>query len=239
MKTVKEVSKLTGVSVRTLQYYDNIGLLKPMAYSEAGYRLYDEECLETLQQILLYRELEFSLEDIKEMLYSPGYNKDQALQQQIELLKLKVEHMENLLSFAEGIQKLGGTQMNFSVFRKDKLADYAARAKEQWGSTEAYKEYEERSKDQSAIEAQAMSVDFMQIFVEFGTLKEGAPDSAEAQNQVEKLQQYITDHYYTCTDQILKGLGQMYVADPEFKKNIDAAGGEGTAEFVSKAISLK
>ena len=89
MRTVNEVSKLTGVSIRTLQYYDSIGLLRPSEYTDAGYRLYDDTSLERLQQILLFRELEFPLKEIRNILASPAYDKDRALQQQIELLELK------------------------------------------------------------------------------------------------------------------------------------------------------
>ena len=97
MMTVNEVSKLTGVSIRTLQYYDKIGLLHPAEYTEAGYRLYDDAALETLQQILLFRELEFPLRDIKKIVESPDFDRSKALEQQIELLTLKKEHLENLI----------------------------------------------------------------------------------------------------------------------------------------------
>ena len=90
---VNEVSKLTGVSIRTLQYYDRIGLLHPAKYTEAGYRLYDDAALEILQQILLFRELEFPLKDIKEIISRPDFDRGKALGQQIELLKLKKEHL--------------------------------------------------------------------------------------------------------------------------------------------------
>ena len=103
--TVNEVSKLTGVSIRTLQYYDNIGLLKPAEYTESGYRLYDDTALETLQQILLFRELEFPLKEIKTIIMSSDFDKEKALNQQIELLTLKKEHLENLISFARGLKK--------------------------------------------------------------------------------------------------------------------------------------
>ena len=105
MMTVNEVSKLTGVSIRTLQYYDNIGLLKPAEYTESGYRLYDDTALETLQQILLFRELEFPLKEIKTIIMSSDFDKEKALNQQIELLTLKKEHLENLISFARGLKK--------------------------------------------------------------------------------------------------------------------------------------
>ena len=97
MMTVNQVSKLTGVSIRTLQYYDTIGLLKPIKYTESGYRLYDDTALERLQQILLFKELEFSLKEIKEIIDAPNFDRAKALEQQIELLTLKKEHLENLI----------------------------------------------------------------------------------------------------------------------------------------------
>ena len=96
MRTVNEVSKLTGISVRTLHYYDQIGLLKPSQVTEAGYRLYDDAALEKLQQIMLYRELEFPLKDIKKIMESSDFDRNQALQQQIEMLTLKKEHLERI-----------------------------------------------------------------------------------------------------------------------------------------------
>ena len=100
MMTVNEVSKLAGVSIRTLQYYDKIGLLHPTGYTDAGYRLYDDADLERLQHILLFRELEFPLKDIKMIVNSPDFDRSKALEQQIELLRLKKEHIENLMNFA-------------------------------------------------------------------------------------------------------------------------------------------
>ena len=118
MRTVNEVSKLTGVSIRTLQYYDSIGLLKPTEYTEVGYRLYDEEALERLQQILLFRELEFPLKKIKDIIYNPKFNKEKVLEQQIELLVLKKEHIENLIDFARRIKTMGVNKTDFKVFDK-------------------------------------------------------------------------------------------------------------------------
>ena len=100
MMTVKEVSNLTGVSIRTLQYYDKIGLLHPAHRTQAGYRLYDDAALERLQQILLFRELEFSLEDIRKILKNPEFDREKALEQQITLLTLKKQHLEKLIALA-------------------------------------------------------------------------------------------------------------------------------------------
>ena len=104
MMTVHEVSGLTGVSIRTLQYYDRIGLLHPAEYTDAGYRLYNDAALETLQQILLFRELEFPLKDIQRIIQSPSFDRQKALDQQITLLELKKEHLDNLISLAREIK---------------------------------------------------------------------------------------------------------------------------------------
>lgn len=120
MKTVNEVSKLTGVSIRTLQYYDKIGLLKPAEYTESGYRLYDDAALERLQQILLFRELEFPLKDIKDIVTRSDFDKRKALEQQIELLELKKEHIENLISMCHGLKTRGVRHLDFTAFDSSK-----------------------------------------------------------------------------------------------------------------------
>ena len=128
MMTVNEVSKLTGVSIRALQYYDTIGLLKPNDYTESGYRLYDDTALERLQQILLFKELEFPLKEIKEIIDAPDFDRNKALEQQIELLTMKKEHLENLINFARGIKMLGVKNMDFTVFDTKMIDEYSKRA---------------------------------------------------------------------------------------------------------------
>lgn len=236
--TVNEVSKLTGVSVRTLQYYDKIGLLSPAGYTEAGYRIYDDESLERLQQILLFKELEFPLKEIKRIVNSTDFDRNRALEQQIALLTLKKEHLENLILFARGIYGIGVKNMDFSVFDTKKLDEYAKEAKRTWGETDAYKEFEEKQKAYSKEDNQKLVNEFMGIFVKFGKLKDLQPDAAEVQEMVKELQGYITEHFYTCTKEILSGLGKMYSGGGSMTENIDAAGGEGTAQFVAEAIDL-
>ena len=107
MMTVHEVSKLTGVSVRALHHYDKLGLLKPVAVTEAGYRLYDESSLIRLQSILLFRELQFPLKDIGRILDSPTFDRNKALDQQIHLLELQREHIDNLIDLAKGMRLMG------------------------------------------------------------------------------------------------------------------------------------
>jgi len=238
MMTVHEVSKLTGVSIRTLQYYDKIGLLHPAQYSEAGYRLYDDQALETLQQILLFRELQFPLKDIGKIISSPDFDRNKALAQQIELLTLKKEHIENLIDLAKGIKLLGVRKLKFDAFDTRKIDEYAAQAKASWGTTPAYKEFEEKSKGRSREEDSDIAKGLMDIFAEFGAVRDTDPASKEAQALVQKLQDYISKHYYTCTNQILRGLGRMYAGGGDFTTNIDSYGGEGTAEFSHRAIEV-
>lgn len=237
MKTVHEVSAQTGVSIRTLQYYDQIGLLSPSMRTEAGYRLYDETALERLQQILLFRELEFPLDEIRRILSAPDFDRAQALTQQIELLTLKKERLERIIALAREIQQKGEQIMNFEAFDSEQIEEYAARAKAQWGDTAAYAEYEKKAAHRSSADQRQIAAGLMDIFAGFGKLRTGAADSPEASALVQKLQAYITAHYYHCTNEILVSLGKMYAADGEFRHNIDKAGGEGTAEFASRAIA--
>ena len=238
MMTVNEVSKLTGVSARTLQYYDKIELLHPARYTDAGYRLYDNAALETLQQILLFRELEFPLKDIREIIGSPDFDRSKALEQQIELLKLKKEHIENLIDLAIGIKAMGVKQLTFDAFDTRKIDEYAAQAKASWGTTLAYKEYEEKSKGRTKEDNLKIHQGMIDIFGEFGQIRNTDPASEEAQEMVKKLQDYITEHMYTCTKEILGGLGMMYGGGGDFTTNIDKMGGKGTAEFASRAIEI-
>lgn len=237
--SVKEFAELTGVSVRTLHYYDEINLLKPAEIDENnGYRFYDRTALERMQEILFYRELDFPLKSICEILSSPDYDKQKALSEQKKLLILKKERLERIISAidnaeeSEAIMKALNNN-DYEAARKQ----YESEAKERWGKTEAYKEHTEKTKDYSKDKWQSVTDGLDSIFGEFAEcVKDGnAPDSEAAKALTEKLQKHITDNLYTCTNEILSGLGQMYVCDERFTQNIDKHG-VGTAEFVNKAI---
>ena len=120
MKTVKEISKITGISVRTLHYYDEIGLLRPTAKSEAGYRLYDDKALETLQQILYFREFDIPLKEIKAVMENPALEKNQILRMQRKMLASKKERLERLIASIDEILK-GEKKMDFEVFGKSDI----------------------------------------------------------------------------------------------------------------------
>ena len=238
MKTVKEVSRLTGVSVRTLHHYDAIGLLKPTRVTEAGYRLYDDAALRRLQTILLFRQLRFPLKEIKEILDSPSFDPIDALEQQIHLLELQRQRLDELISHARQIQRTGVMDMNFEPFDTTEMDAYAAEAKARWGKTDAYKEFEQKTAGQTTAQMQSTSDAMMDIFREFGAIRHLSPASEVAQALVAKLQAFITEHYYTCTKPILRGLGQMYIAGDSITENIESAGGEGTAAFAHQAIEI-
>ena len=234
MKTVHEVSQISGVSVRTLHHYDAIGLLRPTAVTEAGYRLYDDTALARLQSILLFRELAFPLKEIKRIMDDPQFDQATALEQQIRLLELQQERLSRLIDLARETMKTGVTHMDFTAFDNSKLEQYAAEVKERWGNTAAYQESAQRP----AAEQKDAAAGLMAQFARMGRLRTGDPAGQEAQDAVRELQQFITKHFYTCTPEILSGLGQMYTADDRFRASSDAAGGEGTADFAGKAITV-
>lgn len=238
MHTIKEVSELSGVSKRTLQYYDRIGLLKPTQYTDAGYRLYDDEALATLQQILLYRELEFPLKDIRRIISSTDFDRNRALEEQIELLTLKKEHLENLILFARGFYGIGVKRLDFSAFDTRKLDKYVEQAKKNWGTTKEYREFEEKQKGRTKEDDQRITDEMMQLFVEFGEMRQMDPSCEEVQQQVQKLRSFITEHFYNCSPKILLSLGQMYAGGGSMNENIDASCGEGTGVFCLKAIEI-
>ena len=235
MKTVSEVSRLTGISVRTLHHYDAIGLLHPTAVTKAGYRMYDDAALCRLQSILLFRELQFPLKEIKTMLDSPSFDPSEALSQQIQLLELKRRHIDELISFAREIQEKGVKPMAFHAFDNKDLEQYKAEVKESWGETRAYQEYEQNRRDGQDFAAGTEQL--MGALAKLGSMKELPPDDPQVQEQVGVLQRVITENFYTCTPEILSGLGEMYTADERFRENIDRAGGKGTAEFARQAIA--
>ena len=236
MRTVKDVSKLTGVSVRTLHYYDAIGLLTPTKVTDAGYRMYDDTALSRLQSILLFRELQFPLKEIKEFLDSPDFNQEETIAQQIKLLELQYKHIGALISFAREIQTKGVKTMNFEVFDTNEIEQYKAEVKSKWGNSKAYQEYEQRVVSHSEHNDSKFVNEIMSLFTELGAMKQLPLTDKAVQEKIAALQAYINENFYTCSNDILKELGKMYVCDDRFKKNIDRFGGEGTAKFVREAI---
>ncbi|HEL1618013.1 TPA: MerR family transcriptional regulator [Streptococcus suis] len=235
MKTVKEVSQLSGVSVRTLHYYDEINLLTPSFIAENGYRYYDNEAFEKLQEILLFRELEFPLKEIKKIVGNAAYDREAALKDQIQLLELKKRHLEKVIQHAKSLQQKGENYMNFEVFDKSDLLAFQEEAKERWGNTTAFQEFSAKTNQEGFAQ---ISSEMSGIMMEFGKMKNLSADDSKVQKQVEVLKAYISENFYNCTNEILASLGQMYIADNRFTQFIDQVGGEGTATFVSQAIAI-
>ena len=240
---VKEVAALTGISVRTLHHYDEIGLLKPHTVTDAGYRLYSEEDLERLQQILFFKELDFGLDRIRDILDSPGFDRRQALEAQLDLLGQKKNRLERIMKTVEQTLKTieGGSKMSkqdmFGAFDMSEIKkhqeQYAEEARQKYG--EKARETEKRTagyteKDWAAIQAEAGAI--YQKFIQ--AMDKGAADPL-AQEAADEWRAHITKHYYDCTLEIFRGLGEMYVADERFTANIDRFQ-SGLAAFMKEAM---
>lgn len=225
--------------MRTLHYYDEIGLLKPSEVSKAGYRFYDDAALGTLQQILFYRELGFSLEQIGHILHAPDYDRTQALRQHRRLLLMKRKRLDDMLRLVD--ETIGGNAMYDQTPSPTPAeleavkAEYAREAAERWGNTEAFWESQEKHASYTPEQEERIREEMEEIFRAFGAC--GDPASSQAQRLVKEWQAHITKYHYNCTNGILAGLGQMYVNDPRFRKNLDQYG-PGTAEKLSRAIRL-
>ena len=237
---ISEVAKLTGITVRTLHYYDEIGLLKPSEITEAGYRLYSREDLEILQQILFFRELDFPLSQINEIMNNPNYDKEEALKKQKELLIQQRQRIEGLIKLIEKRIE-GDNNMSFKEFDMNEIEEnkkkYAKEVKERWGTSKAYEESEKKTSSYNKEKWGDINQETSEIFKGFAELRNSDPGSEEVQELVRRWQKYITDNFYTCTNEILSGLGLMYVEDERFKENLDK-NGEGTAKLMAEAIKI-
>lgn len=237
--SISEMAKLCSVSVRTLHYYDAIGLLTPMEVAESGYRYYGEDAAARLQQILFYRELGFSLKEIGPLLSAPGEETQEAMKGQRHLLELKRDRLDRLLVLLNAVMK-GEKPMDFSVFDTKELeeakAAYAAEAEARWGKTQAWAQSKTRMAAYTEADRAKLDEQSNEIFRRFAALRGAAPASSEVQAAVDDWQNFITDHWYDCTEEILQGLGKMYTADERFRKNLDRFG-PGTADLMSAAIA--
>ena len=238
MKTVKELAAQTHVSVRTLHHYDAIGLLKPTRITEAGYRLYDEQAVERLYLILLFREIGFPLKEIQILLDAPDYDRNRVLEQQVELLKAKVTHLQNCIHLANGIKLMGVKYLEFNNWDPKKLDEYQAQAETLYGKSEAWQEFTQKSKGRTKEQDKALGEQTMALFTRLGTLKHLPAQDPQVQDWVQQLRDFFTQHYYNCTPQILLGLSEMYAGGGSMTENIDAAGGKGTGKFAREAIRI-
>lgn len=238
MKTVQQVAALCGITVRTLHYYDQIGLLRPAKTTDAGYRLYGDSELARLQQILFFRELDFPLKEIASILDSPSFDHNEALMQHREVLSLKRERLDGLIHLVDQLLK-GEQTMSFQEFDTTKIEQaqqkYAQEAAERWGNTAAYQQSSKRTSGYSKEDWARISGETEQIYRGLAAQMDKPVSDPAVQQLVKEWQDLISRNFYDCTDEILAGLGEMYTADERFAKNINQYG-DGLAQFLSDAI---
>jgi DNA-binding transcriptional MerR regulator len=237
--TVKKLAAAAGVSVRTLHYYDSIGLLKPESFSASRYRQYGEDSVVLLQQIMFFRELGFSLEDIRSIITQPDFDVLEALQSQRDLLLKKVERLQELMATIDRtIEKFkGDTPMGikeyYQGFSDDRIEEYRQEVRRRWGE-DALKESETRVMKMGKEKFAALQAEGGRIFQAISDNMLRGFDSPEVQELVGKWRQWL-ENFYHYSDEAVAGLGQVYSQDPEFAgffRNIHP----DLPEFLTRAV---
>lgn len=245
--TVGQVARLAGVSVRTLHHYDEIGLLRPGGRSTAGYRLYDDDDLDRLHQVLLYRGLGFTLDDVAAVLDDRSVPATEHLRRQLALLE---ERIDELVDMRLAVRKqLEARTMNLRITREEqfeifgpdyasKHESYAAEAEERWGGTDAWKQFQARTSQYSKEDWQRLKAEMDDLNRRLGGAFTSGIDasSVQAMDLAEEHRQQITGAYYDCSLEIHRGLGQMHVDDPRFTATYDAVA-PGLAPWLRDAIA--
>lgn len=243
---VKEVADMVGLSVRTLHHYDKIGLLRPDHLTESGYRQYSEENLKTLQQICFFKELDFPLCDIELMLKTDRLDENTLLDQHKVLLEKKVERLLRIIDTIDATKehnRRGDNMSNEERFESFDMSEieahkkkYQEEAGENWGGSDAYLQSQARTNKYTPEDWKRISEKNNKVYGEIVSIMDKDVSDSEVQELVGKIRQYITEDYYDCTMEIFEGLGQMYVSDPRFTKNLDKHS-EGFAQYLSDAIA--
>lgn len=241
--TVKAVAKLANITVRTLHHYDHMGLLSPQTTSQAGYRLYTDADLERLQQVLFFRELGFSLQEIKEILDHPGFDRREALVSHRNLLLEKQKRLQALIqSVDQTIQAMERglpmtAQEMFEPFDEATMEVYKAEAKERWGHTAAYAESERRTSRYTKEDWGLIHAESQAITLGLAERMDREPGDAEVQALIDRWFLHINDRFYTCPLEIFRAIGEGYVDDPRFTRTYDRVK-KGLAVFKRDAMRL-
>ncbi|ACA57032.1 MerR family transcriptional regulator [Clostridium botulinum] len=244
---IKEVADMAGISVRMLHHYDKIGLLDPESVSAAGYRLYSDENLDRLQQILFFKELNFPLQEIKIILDSPNFDKKEALKVHRQLLLEKkirlekiIQSVDKTISSMEGEFKMDKKE-TLNVFSMIEIEEhqkkYSEEVKEKYGNTSAYKESNKKTSKYTKEDWSNIMKGWDEIFKKLANLMDKNPDDEEVQESVHQLREHISKNFYDCTPEIFRGLGELYVNDERFTANIDKYK-IGLSKFVKEAINV-
>ncbi len=241
---IKEVSDMSGISIRMLRHYDKTGLLKPDGVLENGYRDYSRGNLDKLQRIKFLKELDFSIHDMIRILEGSENDVTEALRGQEQLLLEKKERLESIIALIrKNIGENGGDIMNdmkkFTAFDMKKIEEhkkkYADEVEKEYGGTEAYEQSKAMTKKYTEADWKRISTDANAIYSNFiAAMKEG-PSSPNAKASAKEWKEHISRYYYECTDEIFLGLAEIYVSDTRFIKNIDKHA-DGLAAFMSAAI---
>lgn len=242
-RTVRQVARLAGISVRTLHHYDQIGLLRPAMRTDAGYRLYGEADLLRLQQILFYRELDFPLAEIRAILDRPGFDQVEALRSHRRMLTERADRLARLLCTVDRtIAKLTGEDTmpltdediyeGFTPEERARLKGYEAEAAERWGELAA--ESGRRLRQMTRAQWQAIQQEGGAISQRMAELMGRPVDDADVQAAIARQHAWI-ENFYPCSAEIFRGLGQMYVDDPRFAVNYERVK-PGLAAFMRDAM---
>ncbi|MDX8288926.1 MerR family transcriptional regulator [Metabacillus indicus] len=233
---VKEVADLTGISVRTLHHYDEIGLLVPDEVTESGYRIYSSENLETLQQILFFKELGFPLKKINEIISSPTFDRKEALELHRRMLLEKRKRLDQMIETVE--KTIQHTKGEIEMSQKEKFEgfDFSHNPYEE----EARKLYGDKAVDEANKKAAGMTQDmqerFNDLYRRLADVRHTASDSKEAQEAIGEWY-ILLNEFGSYSLDAFKGLGQLYIDDERFTKNIDKFG-EGLAVFMRDAMAV-
>lgn len=238
--SVQALATIAGTSVRTLHYYDEIGLLTPSRTLLNGYRHYEEPELLKLQQILFFRELDFSLADIKRILNSPHFDLSAALADHRKLIELKKKRLNGLLhTIDETIKKLKSENTMpdeelYDSFKDEEMKEYAAEARQKWGNTDAYKQSQAKISKMTKAQMQQLKDDGKKHMQNLAKVMDLPIESPEVQALIKKSHDN-TNFFYDCSYKMFRNLGQMYVNDPRFTTTYEKFR-PGLAVFVRDAI---
>jgi DNA-binding transcriptional MerR regulator len=239
--TVSQLAKMAGVSVRTLHHYDHIGLLKPSARSEAGYRLYVERDLLRLQQILFYKELDLPLGEIRDILDDAGFDQVQALEEHRRLLQKRAERLERLIQTIDRtIQRITEDTMEltdeelYEGFTKEQRERYQREAREMYDPA-LVEESERRVRKMSKEQWNAVKQEGDEVTRGIAALADRDPGDPTVQRLIARHYAWI-EQFYPCSAEMYRGLGQLYTEHPEFRATYDRYR-PGLADFMQKAMS--
>ena len=239
--TIKQVADLAGLTTRALRYYDEIGLLPPAEIGANGYRYYNHDSLLRLQQVLFFRELEVPLSDIQHILSNPGFNLESTLLDHRKRLQKRCLRLENLITtIDQTIANLHGEiQMTDNeYFDGFDHSQYEEEARQRWGDTKQYAQSQKRWASYSQEEKNAIKTEGQRLTLAMvGENPAASPGDPEVQTAIADYLAYITKYFYTCDHKQLRGLADMWIADPRFSENYNRLR-PGGAAFVQEAVHI-